>query len=597
MPRAVIALMLSASTLLAGPTRQERIKAVEEGLLPAVLIKGVPTWKLLERMRELRIPGASVAVIQDYEVDWTKGYGIKDIETGERVSEATVFQAGSISKPVAAAVALRKVEEGALSLDIDINRVLTSWKVPENEFTQEEKVTLKRLLSHSAGLTVHGFPGYDVASEVPTVPQLLDGQSPANTPPVRVDIVPGTRLRYSGGGTTVMQQALIDLSGMAFPELARTLVLDPAGMVSSTYEQPLPPSAAARAASGHRSGGNLVEGRWHIYPEMAAAGLWTTSEDLARFAIEIQKAVRGDSAHILSPSMARQMLRPVIDNAALGFFLERRGGEIYFEHGGADEGFRAALVASRDRGYGAVVMVNSDNGQILNEIIRGIATVYGWEGYGQEVLEPLTLTPEELDRFAGVFLVHEDRLIRIDRQGEALEVAEYPEKYRLYPITALEFARPDRRARYVFGGHTGEHPDTLLIKDREPTMAVRLPASFTPATPRELVEAGDHDAARAAYRGIRSANPSSKAVEESRLNALGYEYLRDRRIPEAIAILQLNLEFYPDSWNVYDSLGEAYMVAGENETAISYYRRSLEMNPENENGRIFLKKLEGSRQQ
>ena len=490
MVRSLLALFLSATTLVAGPTREDRVKAVETGLLQPVRIRGVAPWTLQERMRELKVPGLSIAVIHDFQIDWTKGYGLKDVETGEKVTETTIFQAASISKPVAAAVVLRKVGEGALELDADINRVLRSWHVPENEFTREEKVTPRRIMSHTAGLTVGGFPGYSVESDIPTLVQILNGESPANSAPIRVDVVPGTRLRYSGGGITVMQLAITDLTGAAFPELARGLVLDPAGMSSSTYEQPLPPASAALAASGHRRNGKPLKGRWHIYPEMAAAGLWTTSGDLARFAIEIQRSYRGDPGRILSQSMTREMLTHVIEDAGLGFFLQRHGSEIYFEHGGSNEGFRSALVANRDRGYGAAVMVNSDNGQIMSEIIRGIAAAYDWDGYLDDPFEPLALQDQELDLFTGIYLVHEDLAIRITRDGKHLAVTESPLRYDLYPITPKDFVRPDRPSRYVFGGRTGTHPDTLLIKDRTPAMAVRvsLPAAFS--TPREKLEAG-----------------------------------------------------------------------------------------------------------
>lgn len=274
------------------------------------------------------------------------------------------------------------VEEGKLSLDENINNRLTSWKLPENEFTAKKKVTLANLLSHTAGLTVHGFPGYAVGVPLPTLLQVLDGARPANTAPVRVNLEPGTKFRYSGGGTTIVQLALMDIERKPFPQIAKETVLDPLQMTHSTYRQPPPPETKKMAASGHKSDGSLVKGKFHIYPEMAAAGLWTTPSDLAKFAIEIQLSLAGRSNRVLSKDMTAKMLTPFIDdNVGLGFFIDRRGKAIYFQHGGADEGFRAQLIAHKHHGYGAVVMVNSDNGQILNEILRGIAREYRWENY------------------------------------------------------------------------------------------------------------------------------------------------------------------------------------------------------------------------
>ncbi len=318
---------------------QARARRVEAGLLPPVLIKGAPAWTLEERMRHYKVPGVSVAVIKDFKVEWARGYGVKDVETKEPVTERTLFQAGSISKPVAAMAALKKVEQGRLSLDEDVNRRLVSWKLPDNEFTAKKKVTLANLLSHTAGLTVHGFPGYAAGEQLPTVPQVLDGAAPANTAPVRVNLEPGTKFRYSGGGTTVMQLALTETLRKPFPEIAREAVLAPIGMTDSTYEQPLPPDWLKRAATGHRAGGFPVEGKLHVYPEMAAAGLWTTPTDLAKFGIEVQLSLQGKSNKVLSKAMTERMVTPFIEGApGLGFFPEKRGASNFiFGHNGADE--------------------------------------------------------------------------------------------------------------------------------------------------------------------------------------------------------------------------------------------------------------------
>jgi CubicO group peptidase (beta-lactamase class C family) len=231
---------------------------------------------LAELMKTFNVPGLSIAVIENYKIVDAKGYGVIAPGSSTPVTTKTLFQAGSISKPVAATGALFLVGQGKLSLDEDVNKKLTTWKVPENEFTQTEKVTLRRLMSHTAGLTVHGFPGYDVDAVVPSVVQVLNGEKPANTDPIRVDIVPGTKSRYSGGGVTIEQLLMMDVTGKQFPALMRELVLDKIGMTDSSYEQPLPSARAAMTAGGAYADGKPVHGKWHIYPEMAAAGLWTT---------------------------------------------------------------------------------------------------------------------------------------------------------------------------------------------------------------------------------------------------------------------------------------------------------------------------------
>ncbi len=312
----------------------------------------------LEKLMQLfKVPGLSIAVIDNFQIVWAKAYGVIEAGSTTPVTTRTLFQAGSISKPVAATGALYLVEHGKLSLDEDVNQKLTTWKVPENEFTKNQKVTLRRLMSHSAGLTVHGFPGYDVNDPVPTLVQIFNGEKPANTAPIRVDFVPGTRVRYSGGGVTIEQQLMMDGAAKPFPALMREIVLDKIGMTDSSYEQPLPPARAAVTASGTYADGRVVHGRWHIYPEMAAAGLWTTPTDLSKFAIEIALSKHGKSNRALSEKMTREMLTPVLEGAGLGLFLDKDNpGQ--FGHNGADEGFQALLTMNSETGKGVAIMAD-----------------------------------------------------------------------------------------------------------------------------------------------------------------------------------------------------------------------------------------------
>lgn len=343
----------------AGP--EESIRRIEVSAVNIPLGADEPPLQMdLDKlMATLKVPGLSMAVIDDYGIAWTRTYGVTDTGSNKPVSMTTLFQAGSISKPVAATGALVLVEQGKLSLDQDVNLKLKSWKVPENDFTKTEKVTLRRLMSHTAGLTVHGFPGYDVDAPIPTLVQIFNGEKPANTAPIRVDIVPGTEERYSGGGITIEQQLVIDVTGKSFPEFMHETVFEKIGMKDSSYEQPLPPAWAARTAGGTAVDGKVVHGRWHVYPEMAAAGLWTTPTDLAKFAIEIALSKQGKANHVLSEKMTNEMLTPVMDDAGLGFFLEKENpGQ--FGHNGADEGFQAMLEMNAQTGKGLAIMANSD---------------------------------------------------------------------------------------------------------------------------------------------------------------------------------------------------------------------------------------------
>jgi CubicO group peptidase (beta-lactamase class C family) len=386
----------------------ERIHRIEQNAAVVPQAEGKPpiTLSLPDLMEKFKVPALSIAVIDNFQIVWAKGYGVVAPDSKSPVTTKTLFQAGSISKPVAATAALHMVEHGKLVLDENVNDKLKTWKVPDNEFTQTEKVTLRRLMSHTAGLTVHGFPGYDVDAPLPTIVQILNGEKPANTAPIRVDIVPGTKFRYSGGGVTIEQLLMTDVSAKPFPVLLRETVFDKIAMPDSSYEQPLPPSRAAATAGGAYWDGKPVHGKWHVYPEMAAAGLWTTPTDLAHFAIEIALSKNGKSNRVLSQKMTNEMLTPVLEEAGLGFFMDKQNpGQ--FGHNGADEGFQALLTMNANTGKGLVIMADSDNGiSVADFVLRSVATEYSWNHkFGDNLQSELVLlalvngSPAALQRY------------------------------------------------------------------------------------------------------------------------------------------------------------------------------------------------------
>jgi len=483
---------------------EARIERIGNGIDPIELTKGeAPVSLNIEKLMKLyNVPGLSVAVIEDYKIAWTKCYGVTEPGGTVPVTPKTLFQAGSISKPVAAAGMLALVQEGKLSLDEDVNQRLKSWKVPENEFTKEQKVTLRRLASHSAGLTVHGFPGYDLDEKVPTLLQIFNGEKPANTAAIRVDFVPGSDERYSGGGITIEQQLMSDVSGKPFPELMKETVLDKIGMKDSSYDQPLPPARAASTAGGTYGDGKLVHGKWHVYPEMAAAGLWTTPTDLAKFAIEIALSKQGKSNKVLTQKTAEEMLTMQSKNFGIGFGLSKdRPGE--FEHNGADEGFQALLKMNSDTGQGVALMANSDYGILVaEEFLRSLAKEYNWE-----------YKPRPRSEF-----------LKLELVGKVQGV----------------------------------------------------------------------DAMLATYDQLKTSSDGKNRPEERVLNGIGYDYLRAGKMDDTIRIFRKNVAEFPESSNVYDSLGEAYAAVGKKELAIENYEKSLKLDPKNQNGMERLKKLKES---
>ena len=337
---------------------------------------------LMELMEKYRVPAVSIAVIRDFEVHWAKAYGIADTESGEAATVQTLFQAASISKPVAAMAVLKAAQEGLFAMDDDINGLLSSWEVPASRYTAELPVTPRGLTSHTAGFgDGFGFPGYFPDKPVPTVVQILNGEDPSNVGPVRMDKAPMQAMAYSGGGVTIMQLALEDVTNTPFADYVRGAVFEPIGMQSSTFEQPLTTPPDDLVARAHNGRGRAMRAKWKVYPELAAAGLWTTPTDLAKFVVEIQHSVYGRSNRVLDRHTVQEMLNPVgVGDFAVGFEVKREGDGWYFFHTGSNWGFRNLLVGHKLHGYGLVVMTNADRGGELREVIRHrVANAYGWD--------------------------------------------------------------------------------------------------------------------------------------------------------------------------------------------------------------------------
>ena len=396
--RGTISLLLIAGLSFARPAHAgpaapgQQIDKALSAMLPATQVEGrsYTTKSLSEMMRQENVPGASIVVFHNGRIIYAKGFGVIEAARGRAVTPETLFQAASISKPVTATAALKLVEQDRLVLDQGVNARLRSWRIPDSSAAEGQVVTLRQLLTHTAGLTVHGFPGYAAGAPRPSLLQVLDGVPPANTSAVRIDQRPGSAWRYSGGGFTIAQLLLSDTTGEAFPALMQRLVLRPAGMRHSSYAQPLPDHLRKEAASGHRSDGSPIAGGYHIYPEQAAAGLWTTPSDLARWALALTASFNGRGSGLLHHDTAVAMLTPGIGNWGLGISVVGEGKWLKFAHGGANEGYRANLVAFPRTGDGMVVMTNSDKGDALFEpIMIAVGHALGWPDSEPRRIQPL----------------------------------------------------------------------------------------------------------------------------------------------------------------------------------------------------------------
>lgn len=511
-----------------------RIARVETGFTPISLDSGeAPVRFDLRKIMEIsNVPGLSIAVFDHYRLVWAKGYGVTEAGGRTPVTPHTLFQAASISKPVSTIATLQLVEQGRLSLDEDVNLKLRGWHVPENEFTREQKVTLRRIMTHTSGATVHGFIGYAAGEPLPTMADIFAGRKPANNPPIVIDFVPGTKQRYSGGGVMIEQQLLTDVTGKTFPQIMRDAVIDRLHLRDSSYEQPLPSAWAARAASGHDRDGTVIPGKWNIAPEMALGGLWTTPSDLGRIMAEIALEAKGGSHKLLSPAMAREMLRPQTDpkietlegppmRMGLGWVLGQTGADSWFEHGGVNRGYVAEALMMRS-GSGVVVMANnwSFNAQlVMRYVINNVAREYGWT-------------------------------------------------YRVTPFTPWPYA------------------DTIVLaaaKLRGPDAAIRKY--------RELKALSGQRNPDGSLKVVWTSDPPDYLPNEWDLLGVAQTIGDRAHVRDAIALMKVDVEDYPKFWQGFDVLAGFYEDAGDKARAIEAYRKVRELNPKSRDAAAGLKRL------
>jgi CubicO group peptidase (beta-lactamase class C family) len=432
-------------------------------------------------MQTYGVPGVSVAVIHKGKLDWARGWGVRDTGNCRPVTADTVFQAASISKVLTAVLALRLVEQGKLTLDHDINRYLRSWQLPAVETSAQKAVTLRHLLSHTAGLNVHGFPGYQAGSPVPAVVQILNGQAPANTEAVRSILPPGSEWRYSGGGYVITQLALQDVSSRPFSELAKREIFRPLGMRHSAFAQPLSGTIERNAASGHNEG-KVIPGKFHAYPEVGAAGLWTSAADLALLMLDIQKSAAGKPSQLLSPAMTKTMLTPVKGDWGLGPALSGTGAGRRFGHDGVNEGFQSTMVAYVDKGEGVVVLTNGAGKRLADEIVRAVATDYGWTELASKPVIEAALPVATLAGLAGPYEGGGLSVYLDFRDGHLFAQTGGPEPERLIAISSKRFKTSASGMVVEFDINADGKPTGFRIVEGGPplTLARVLPKVIDP---------------------------------------------------------------------------------------------------------------------
>ncbi len=584
-------------------TTTDLIKKVETGLTTRVHIADDSTWSIKERMKHYGIPGVSIAVIHNGDIAWTKGYGVMDKESLTPVTTQTLFQAAATSMPVTAYGALRLVEQGKVSLDENINSYLKSWKVPENEFTKEEKVTVRNLLNHSAGIHPRGTGSYSSDEEIPTLVEILNGIPPASNEPITVNKEPGESVRFAYASYVPIQQMMLDVEGKTFPKIMHELVLQPLEMNNSTFDQSLTAEQLTKAATGYLQDGSMVKGGGNIQPAMASGGLWTTAGDYAKFLTNVQQTLEGKRGSGLPKDLTELMGTPYgVGNSGwsftlgLGFQLLNRNDEIYLRHHGWNTGFYAEIVAHRDKGYGVVVMTNSTFPEFNAEVMRAVARTYGWDSY-VPIHQKMQIEPSSVDEITGRYQ-SDDVIVEVYQKDNQLFYKNILNEVgvELIKVSDSLFVRRNSSLFIQFDRYPENGVANLQYLNRNDGAIISTLAKVAndKKHPVEFLLEGDFESALIAYKNLKELNPNDPTVTEDYINDIGYDFYHEDRMTLSLNTFKVNMMLYPDSYKVYDSYAEACMKAGETDLAIVNYSKSLGMNPQNNRARHKLKELQKS---
>lgn len=563
-----------------------RIKQVENGLIPYVPVKRFPSWNIYERMKHYNVKGVSIAVIKDFKVDWAKGYGLADTAKNTPVTTQTMFSAGSISKFLAAAIALRLVEQHQLQLDSPINRYLRSWKIADNEFTKRKSVTLRMLLSHTAGTSQSSYFGFAPDKRpLPSIIDVLNGAPVAESRPVVVNSEPGKEFRYSGGGTMIAQMAMMDVSGLDFATLSKQLLFEPLVMSNSTFEQPLPDRYGKHLSWGYSSA-SWYKGTPYVYPQQAAAGLYSTPSDLARFIIDIQQSFRG-RGKLLKAETVRQMMTAQAnasqdmykEQIGVGPFLLQRNDNKemsgrYFEFTGVNAGFTAYVIGSLTEGNGAVIMLNTgdDFNALGMEIRRSIANTYKWPHFLPDEIDPIKITSDEANEYVGRYKKGPDEVVTIKREKDYfVETINNGPKIYCFPTAKDELVLTDFDVKAVFKRGENGQITGLQTAYQDVPMPKMKAEEFTP---RELLHLKRYSEAVDGYEALH--------LNEYQLTYMIYDLLNTRGadIQATLALLQLAKKSFPSSSIVYARWGDYYTKLQDRSNALSNYKKALSLQPD-----------------
>lgn len=560
-------------------------------------------------LKHFKVSGLSFAVVDNYEVVFSHTVGEKAFGSKDYIDENTAFSTASISKPVTATIAAMLAEQGKLDLDAPISQYLKRWKMPQSPLTKNVPITMRHLLSHTAGMSQGGYADFHLGDDVPTTIDTLNGlKLPRYKKPISVMFTPESQWEYSGGGYVIVQVALEDIMGKPLQQLAQNMLFEPLGMKNTTMFQNGHPNFLTNVAKVHDAKQKVIRDGIPICPQIAPSGMWSTPQDMAKFTIEVQQALAGKNTKVISNKVAKTTTNiKTLDTTggwSAGWMrFEAKGNIDWFSHGGSNTGTGGHVMASMENGKGIMVFINAftpQRNRAINTLIKQVITSLNWKESRQATT---ALSANDSKQMIGRYLSPLDQVVTIEQRAGKLVYVD--------PLVAGG-GRFESEMFYQGDGKfaLNEQPNLVGIKlnplDKQLyLMTYRESAnlknfamrklSANEKMPFEVALKSDIKQTLNAYNMWKKNKPNSRLLTANALNNAGYGALQQKNIKGAINLFTVYTEFYPEDANAYDSLGEAVMKSGDLKQSIVWYKKSLALNPNNVHAKKMIEEI-GSKQ-
>ncbi|WP_444996957.1 serine hydrolase [Aliikangiella sp. IMCC44359] len=557
-------------------------------------------------LEKYQLTGLSLAVINDYQIVYTHTAGFKEFGQVDKIDINTAFSTASISKAVTGTIAAMLAEKGALDLDKPVSDYLKRWKIPSSPYNQHSPITLRHLLTHTAGTSQSGFADFYLGDDIPTLIESLNGvKLPRYKHPISINFKPNTDWDYSGGGYVIAQVAIEDITGKSLAQLAEEMIFTPLKMPNTTMYQHGHSKFLTNVAKVHDGQQKVIGTGIPICPQIAPSGMWSNSVDMAKFIIDYQKALAGKKSKVISPWVAKETTKvhtiKKIGGWGAGWMrFEATGNLDWFSHGGSNTGTGGHVMGTMEGGKGIIVMINAPTQQripAIKAIINSIIKTLNWE---QTLTASQQKVPTSIyNNITGRYLSPFETIVTIEQVKDKLIYHDPIQAWDTNLVRELVYMGDNKFALNNFSNQLSiqtnpEDKQQYLTFYRQKTQlknyAMRK-LSTSELLPFEVAKKADLKSTLNAYRQWIKKYPDSKLSSAQSLNNAGYQALQLKDYQTALNLFNVAVQLHPNNANAFDSLAEASMITGNNQLAKKYYKKSLAINPENKNAKEMLIKL------